>query len=989
MPNSDHVLEIFQIRYIFLIMKYSSMLVRCVLFFYLISAGTLAAAADDDLYQNASKAFDEKAYAIAAGQYLRLITEFKDSQYAANAYFYLSVASHYLGEWDKSIRYMNVFLKEYPSSTLRGKAYYWLGQGYYRKKDYALAREQYRTVITKYPADAYAPLAAYSIGYIAYEQKRYEEAAAEFTQALSNYPGSAAATEMSFRLALSHIANGDTDKGAAVLTAMKNRADAVYRAKAAYHLGKIAYEKQNTADAAENFTQALRPRTEYTENAVGYLAVIALDANDAARAYAVTRAFIDETPRTPVMYASFLHLRALIARGTLSEADGYWSTVSNAPSAYRADALSELARAHARSGNADRASRYLAECVSIGSSTIIAETYTAIGDAERRAGNARGALTNYRVVLGSYSRSPAYPNALFGAGASLVMLGATNDAVTHLTNAVMLLSLPKDKWNAFYYTADVLTVAGRYQEALSLALAAERFPGIAAERSRLIDSKSFLLTEMKRYREAKPLIQELMASDRADRAYFRAGIIAFNEKDYEAARAYFRTVVNRYASSSLAVNALKELADVEFRLSHFADASAHYQSYASRTNGPESAYALYRAGFSEFSRERYGDAVALLKSASELFGSGDGQARSLLLAGTAYYNAKQYADALAMYRAVIGALESRGSTNDALLDAYYNAANTYAALGNDDEAVPLFERILARFPASRYTDEISMKLADISFVKRNYKRSAEYYERIAQAGGTFAAEARLKRGEALIESGDYKNAIVVLFGFINDMPANPLVKSAQYRLALAYERAGFDEDALARYRAALALSGTNIAGDVIEAKSAVIRLLYELKRFDEWRAAGVTYIDDNAVPIERRFETALALAEYAEERGDTNALRLYERLAASALPQYQEVGLFGLARIHFRAKEYGAASKYLKDYYVSFRENGAHRVDAVFFLASASYYGGDLEAAKRYFRYLITTFPDSGRTELAKNVLADILDRGKSSVLDTRTYEIR
>ncbi|MEK6797256.1 MAG: tetratricopeptide repeat protein [Spirochaetota bacterium] len=948
------------------------------------------AAPDEDLYQSASKAFDEKAYAIAASQYVRFITEYRDSPFAANAHFYLSVASHYLGEWDKSIRYMNIFLKEYPSSPLRAKAYYWLGQGYYRKKELALAREQYRMLTTKYPADEYAALAAYSIGYIAYEQKRYEEAINEFSLALSNYGKSPVAEEISFRLALSYLANGETDKGSSTLLMAMPRMDAVYRAKASYQLGKIAYERKNIAEAVERFTEAARENTEYTENAVGYLATIALDANDANRAYGITRAFIDKNPRTPVMYVSFLHLRALIARGTVREAAAYWTSVSNIPSTYRPDALSELARALASAGDIAAAERYLHECVQTGNTNIIADTYVAIGDGLRKKGDASEALTNYRFVTASFRKASAYPNAHFGAGASLVMLGATNEAIVHLTNAVILMSVPKDKWAAYYYTADMLAVTGRYTDALALAAAADRFPGAAAERTRLLDLKSYLLTEMKRYREAKPLVQELMATDRADRAYFRAGVIAFNEKDLDTARTHFLAVVVRFPASPAAVSALKELADVEFRLARFKDASEHYRSYAARTNGSESAYAMYRAGFSEFSREQYDDAISFLMTAADMYGEGTGFAKSLLLAGTSHYNAKRYSDAVAIYRRLIERIDTDTAiANDILLDTWYNFANTYAAAGNDSEAEAIYEKILARFPVSRYTDEISMKLADYSFIKRNYARSAEYYDRIAKGVGTYANEARVKRGEALLEAGDYKNAIIVLYGFINDVPSGPLTGHAQYRLALAYERAGFNEDALARYRASISLAGTNMIGDIVEAKSAVVRLLYEMKRFDEWKVSARGFIDDASVPEERRIETILSLAEYAEEKNDTGAAAFYERLVSTGRPAAVEAGLFGLARLRFREKDHASAAKYLKDYYVSFRDTGAHRVDAVFFLAAVSYYSGDAEAAKRYFRYLITTFPDSSRTELSKNILTELLDRGRSAVLDTRTYEIR
>ncbi|MBI4977783.1 MAG: tetratricopeptide repeat protein [Spirochaetes bacterium] len=962
---------------------------------FMASALTLAAQTAEDLYVNASKAFDEKAYALAANQYVRLITMFPLSAAADKAHYYLSVSYYHLGEYEKTIRYLGIFLKQYPLSPLRGKAYYWLAQSYYKKKDLPLARDNYRTVVEQYPDDDYAPLCAYSIGYIFFEQKRYEEAIFEFKTVLTRYPKSAITSEVMLRLGIAYNANGQDPEGTAMLTRLYTAAQGRYRSLAAYYLARNHMTMGRNTNAMNFFREAVSEPSEILENATGYLVTLSLDAKDIAGAYAYAKRFINTTPVTPSMYIAYLYIRTLIARGEGREAAAYYDTIKHLPMSYRPEIFAEFVRYYYAANDLVNGERFMQSLAGEHATNTLAETLTAVGTLYRTSGSFSNAAVFYSRAS-VFSNADTYGPARYGLGIALAGLGRTNDAVSELRASLNLL---KDKWPAFFFLTGILIDDGRTNDALMLIGAGEKYDGYAEHKTDVLELKSYVFLEMKDYEKAKAAARELTATDYADRAYYRLGVIAYNEKDYEGSRAHFATVVTKYPSSVKYLQSLKELAEVCYRLKRYADARGYFLSYAAaRTKGSagDYAYGLMRAAWCDFSLSDYTASAKRFREAADAYKEGEQFFQAHMLVAKSHYNARAYKEAIEQYRWLIKQLENLKLHGDILLDACYDLGGAYTISGRDEDAERVWQLMLTRFPGNKYADEVMMKLADTHLQKKRYDASAGYYDAlIARQSPRYAEEARYRKGDALVAAGSYKDAMKVLKDYIDDYPKGQFVRDAYYKLAVAYHRTEFTAEAVANYRKALALApAADASAETRAAKIAIADILYDTKQFGEWLPYVKSVIDDASLSGEEKTPILLELGTYFEDIDPAVSATYYQRIADhEANPKAAEAAMFSLARIYFKAKDYAKAQQYLKRYYTAFSEAGEHRVDAVFFLACTSYYGGDMETAKKYFRYIVTTHPTSTRAELSKNILAEMLDEdnktSRSSILDTRSFEIR
>lgn len=78
--------------------------------------------------------------------------------------------------------------------------------------------------------------------------------------------------------------------------------------------------------------------------------------------------------------------------------------------------------------------------------------------------------------------------------------------------------------------------------------------------------------------------------------------------------------------------------------------------------------------------------------------------------------------------------------------AYYLLGFASEEMGKPQEAVPYYEGLLKRYPASSFAEEIAWRLGEIYYSETKYAKAEEMYERISKIQGVFYTKAMYKLG---------------------------------------------------------------------------------------------------------------------------------------------------------------------------------------------------------------------------------------------------
>lgn len=104
-------------------------------------------------------------------------------------------------QYDQAIEAFQNFIKNYPDSNYQANAHYWLGQLYYNKNNTDKASYYFALVTKNYPKSIKAPDALLKIGIMMQETQQKDKAAIIYRQIEKLYPNSNAAKQAQKQLA--------------------------------------------------------------------------------------------------------------------------------------------------------------------------------------------------------------------------------------------------------------------------------------------------------------------------------------------------------------------------------------------------------------------------------------------------------------------------------------------------------------------------------------------------------------------------------------------------------------------------------------------------------------------------------------------------------------------------------------------------------------------------------------------------------------------
>lgn len=114
---------------------------------------------DVEAYKAAFGLLKEKQYQKAISSMEAFIKDYPDSQYQANAHYWLGELYLSQGQQDQAIEQFNLVVNTYPKSNKVAGAHLKLGFAYYDKGQWQDAKRELQTVQTQYPDTALAKIA--------------------------------------------------------------------------------------------------------------------------------------------------------------------------------------------------------------------------------------------------------------------------------------------------------------------------------------------------------------------------------------------------------------------------------------------------------------------------------------------------------------------------------------------------------------------------------------------------------------------------------------------------------------------------------------------------------------------------------------------------------------------------------------------------------------------------------------------------------------
>ncbi|MFZ5801158.1 MAG: tetratricopeptide repeat protein [Candidatus Omnitrophota bacterium] len=577
-----------------------------------------------------------KDYAPAENYYRRLINEYPSSDYLPQAYYSLGWVYFEQGTFEKAIAAFNEIIKRTPASVLAEDAHLKIGEALFGLKRYREASDKFNAYIKKFPLSARLDQAYFYLGEINYYQDNFEAAAKNYSLVIELSKEERLANLARLSCGWAYLRLGKhkealliLEQAEATAKAKQLDADEILLAKAGLFGATEDYQKALTVyeemiakwpnsrwflDAKLGRANCLHELGEYDGAVSAYEEIIAKFSYKQASAEQMEKAYFG-------LGWSFLKL------GKFKEAIEYFQKVMEASQdrAIRLSALCQIADVYQDMGNLPQAvdmyDKILREYPdslyndyvqyrqgvallkmdrtdaaslifqSLGKNfpksrfVIDAQYYLAM--AYFKKGDLEGSREQFEKLLARLPRDSEYrPEALYYLGLNLSELKEYKKAIESFER--LKKDYPQDKeWqqSADFDIATTLFKWGKEPEAVKkFKLIIYKFPGSAVALDSYLWLAEYYLklgrTDLAR-QYLNECLKEFASSNRLDEARYFLGLSYKEDKNYPAATAEFKKILENEKSET-AVLASLGLADIFAATEKLDEAEVFYQDVISK-----------------------------------------------------------------------------------------------------------------------------------------------------------------------------------------------------------------------------------------------------------------------------------------------------------------------------------------------------------------------------------------------------------------------
>lgn len=829
-------------------------------------------------------------------------------------------------------------MSAFEAYRLRHPEHAQVGQALYLEAKAALARDQDQEAIRlferfqrTYPDHPRAPEAQLSLAQYFLEEGNTAAARNQLNTIVKNPSSRAQAARALYLLGTSERERGNLEGALRYFDRVRSTYPNTEVAPAAYYaLGatQVQLERYDRAAASfENLGQQF-PNSPYAQNLGTALGEVYYRLDQYENAAAELRARLPELQGDQRARAHFLLAEASNQMQAGEEAVVHYRRVidehSNTP--YVTPARYGLAWHYQRAGSYEQAARAFAEVRSQGSGRLTrkATYYEAVNRA--RTGDTDRALTLYQQTAKQYPDSRLAPEALFEAGLLRYRQEEYGAA------AALFRAITRDHpeaariGDAYYWLGNAYLVDESLDRALTAYNKATEFDTAPPSLLREVRfQKAWAQYEEGRYQSAAPVFLSLAESapntERGSEALFWGADSHYRQGNFARARSLFTQYLEQHPEGSKAAGARYALAWTYFKQNQYEAAAQQFQGFLDAYAGTDA-----DIPYEQDARLRLADC---------------------------YYALKRYEDAVEAYRRVGGQ-----GTDYALFQS--GEALNYA--GRSEEALRSLNRLVERYPDSRWRPQAMYRIGAIHFQNQDYEEAVTAYQRFLDTypDHQLAPEAQYGIGDSRYNAGKMENAVEAYRTVLVTYPNSSTAPEAASSLFFALSAAGQSERA------------DQIITEI--AKAHPDANLEDRLRFQRAKAAYQSGESTEALTLFQSFvrttSTSSLLPDayyylgilYANENRDTEA-KNYLRQLVQQYPDSEVLpdGALRLGDIHRKEKNYEEAAAAYK---------AAAESDAI---------GTELRAQARYGQSIALL--NLGENDKAKEILNRILEESQGGPL--------
>lgn len=290
--------------------------------------------------------------------------------------------------------------------------------------------------------------------------------------------------------------------------------------------------------------------------------------------------------------------------------------------------------------------------------------------------------------------------------------------------------------------------------------------------------------------------------DQLQKAYYTLGYSHFEQKEYDAAQAYFDTFskIEGIERSPLYADVMNRTGDYHFNKRDFNNALTAYDRVP--LNAPGADYALFQKGFIQGIQKQYDTKIKTLSVLTSKYPHSDYHDDAMYETGRTYVLMEQYDNAIESYRKLIKHHAKSALARKAALEIgmiYWNTKQ-------NDKAIQAYKYVINKYPTSEET-RVALESLEALYIDNNkVDEYIDYRETIA--GTTISTVAKSQEdsisflaAEKVFAKGEYTEAITSLNSYIVKFCETPTLNciTAKYYLAEALYHTEEYDRALAYY----------------------------------------------------------------------------------------------------------------------------------------------------------------------------------------------
>lgn len=375
---------------------------------------------------------------------------------------------------------------------------------------------------------------------------------------------------------------------------------------------------------------------------------------------------------------------------------------------------------------------------------------------------------NYGPAAQQYARFiQQYPNhelagaAKYGLGWSYFMMGDFENATGPLIDFMQNYDPPSIALYPYdtdtqLRVGDAFYAQGKYREALEYynrAIGAE--PGGDYAMYQVANSHYRLNRNFEAVTQFRRLLRIYPYSRLREQAQYNVAYIYLNTGNYDQAIEEFQTVIQRFPGTEWAARAQYNIGDSYYNAGNYEEAVAAYRQVLERY--PRSEYIIEAINGIQFAQLSSGEEDRSTDILEEFLADNPTSTTADRLRFRQAENLMQSGDYEAAVREFRQYLRITNNQN-LIPDAYYNMANAFERIDDNEAAINAYETLINDYPNSERVASSLAELGRLQYEKGNYLASKQRFEELGENDARYRQESLLGMGNANLALGETNEA---------------------------------------------------------------------------------------------------------------------------------------------------------------------------------------------------------------------------------------